>query len=78
MKKCFVSWQYCKDPNEINEVIKNGDPNWEYLESADQIINIIWNPEHRLYQVFWRIPDDSEHEVFWQTSEVTIEDTKIG
>lgn len=50
--KYLVGWQYCKNPNEINDAIKSGDPNWANLESAGQIINIIWNPEHRLYQVF--------------------------
>ena len=33
----------------INEPVK---------ESADQIISIFWNQEHRCYQVFWRVPDD--------------------
>ena len=58
MDRTMVSWQYCKDPNEINRAIEEHDDNWEYLESADQIISIFWNQEHRCYQVFWRVPDD--------------------
>ena len=58
--KYLVGWQYCKNPNEINDAIKSDDPNWANLESAGQIINIIWNPEHRLYQVFWRELDSLE------------------
>lgn len=72
MIKYYIDWQYCKDPNEINEVIRHGDPNWDRLESASQIINIIWNSEHRLYQVFWKV-EDNEDDVFWEENLCKIE-----
>lgn len=39
----LVNWQYCKDPNDINKAIMSNDPNWEGLESADQIISISYD-----------------------------------
>jgi len=55
--RSVVGWQYCKNPNEINEAIRNQDPNWANLYSADQIISIIWLPDQRCYQVFWKEAD---------------------
>ena len=52
--KQFISWQYCNDPNKINEAIKKEDENWEGLRSAEQIISISWNPNQGCYEVFWR------------------------
>lgn len=72
--KYLVSWQYCKNPNEINEAIRNEDPNWDGLTSATQIISIFWNPEHRLYQVFWRV-EDNEEDRYWETSACTLDYT---
>lgn len=51
MKK-IISWQYCKDPNKINEAIKTNDENWG-LESADDIISITWDTNHFCYVVFY-------------------------
>ena len=49
-----INWQFCKDPNEINDVLsKGGDYNWEGFTNVSQIINIIYHPEHRCYMVFW-------------------------
>ena len=64
-----IGWQYCKNPNEINEAIRTQDPNWAGLYSADQIISIIWVSDQRCYQVFWReIPDDDS----WMYDEADI------
>ena len=49
-----INWQFCKDPNEINDVLsKGGDYNWEGLTDASQIINIFYFEDHRNYMVFW-------------------------
>ena len=53
-KRCFVSWQYCKDPNDINVAIGMQDENWDGLTSADQIISITYDTSHNLYVVVWR------------------------
>lgn len=50
----LVNWQYCKDPNDINKVIMSGDPDWERLKSADQIISISYDTSQMCYVVFWR------------------------
>lgn len=50
----LVMWQYCKDPNEINNAIVMQDENWEGLTSADQIISII-RADGGGYMVFWRV-----------------------
>ena len=50
-----VMWQYCKDPNEINEAIVTQNENWDGLKSADQIISITWDPSSAMYLVFWRV-----------------------
>ena len=49
----MVYWQYCKDPNDINDAIENRDPNWEHLQSEEQIISITYNTNHACYVVFW-------------------------
>lgn len=51
----MVMWQYCKDPNEINNAIVMQDENWEGLTSADQIIGITWDPNSAMYLVFWKV-----------------------
>lgn len=62
-----INWQFCKDPNEINDVLsKGGDYNWEGFTDVSQIINIIYHPEHRCYMVFWTntdrmVSDDLHH-----------------
>lgn len=50
----LVNWQYCKDSNDINKAIMSNDPNWEGLESADQIISISYDTSQMCYVVFWR------------------------
>ena len=54
-----ISWQYCKNPNEINAAIdanNNGEyTDWEKLYSAQQIISI--DITHNGYQVFWRVDE---------------------
>lgn len=50
-----VMWQYCKDPNEINNAIVTQDENWEGLTNADQIISITWDANSAMYLVFWKV-----------------------
>lgn len=52
-KKQIVHWQYCKDPNDINEAIITEDSNWEGLISAEQITSITFDTSHMCYVVFW-------------------------
>ena len=52
--KRLINWQFCKDPNDINTAIITEDENWEDLSSADQIINISYDPNLCCYIVFWR------------------------
>lgn len=49
----LIMWQYTNDPNDINDAIKSHDENWEYLESAEQIVSITYDVNHRCYVVFW-------------------------
>lgn len=49
----FVNWQYCNDPNDINEAIKARDEDWEGLTSANDIISITYR--EGCYVVFWRM-----------------------
>jgi hypothetical protein len=49
----LISWQYCKDPNEINRAIMSGDEDW-YGITAENIISITWDGNHGCYAVFWR------------------------
>lgn len=53
-KNQLVMWQYFYDPNDINNAILQQDPNWEGLESAEQIISITYDSNHGCYVVFWR------------------------
>ena len=50
-----IMWQYTCDPNDINDAMLKSDENWEGLESADQIISITYDMNHRCYVVFWTI-----------------------
>jgi len=54
MKQC-VMWQYCNDPNDINDAILNDDEDWEGLNSSEQIISITYDTNHGCYVVFWRV-----------------------
>lgn len=56
MKKEKISWNYVKDPNEINKAIIEGDEDcFEGLHSASQIISISWDSHQSCYVVFWRV-----------------------
>lgn len=48
-----ISWNYCKDLNEINSAIMSGDENWEGI-TAENIISITWDENQGCYVVFWR------------------------
>lgn len=50
-----VGWQYCKDPNEINEAIINQDEDWEGLISSEQIISITYDTHQGCYLIFWKM-----------------------
>lgn len=50
-----IMWQYCDSLNEVNRAILNGDPDWEGLRSADDIINIMHDPYTRNYVVIWKV-----------------------
>lgn len=50
----IINWNYCKNPNDINEVIKTHDENWEGLTSAEDIISITYDTNHGCYVVFWK------------------------
>lgn len=52
-----ISWNYCKDLNEINRAIMSRDENWEGI-TAENIISITWDEHHGCYVVFWRIDND--------------------
>lgn len=54
MDKKTVMWQYCKNPNDINDAIMDSDPDWEGLESAEQIISITYDTNYGCYVVFWK------------------------
>ena len=56
----FVDWQYCNDPNNINEAIKTKDENWEGLTSADDIISITYDTNHGCYVVFWKMESEDK------------------
>ena len=49
----LINWNYCRDPNMVNEAIMNLDENWEGLDSAEKIISITWDGNHGAYVVFW-------------------------
>lgn len=51
----LINWQYCKDPNDINNAILHGDTNWEGLVSSSDIISITYDTNHGCYVVFWKV-----------------------
>lgn len=55
-----VNWQYCKDPNDLNEAIANHDKDWEGLHDANDIISITYDSNHSSYVVFWKHYTKSE------------------
>lgn len=54
----LINWQYCKDLNDINDAIKNRDENWEGITSAEDIISVTYDGNHRCYVVFWKIESE--------------------
>lgn len=55
--KKYIMWKYCKDLNDINNAIFTEDEDWDGLRSAEQIINITYDTNHRCYVVFWIFED---------------------
>ena len=53
MEKNIVSWAYCKNLNEVNNAILNGDENWEGLTDAKQVTSITYDSNHGCYVVCW-------------------------
>ena len=53
MNRQLINWQYCSNPNDVNNAIIHHDPDWSGLKSASQIINITYDSNHRSYVVFW-------------------------
>lgn len=49
----YLMWQYTNDPNDIQDAITTKNPDWEGLESLQQIISITYNTNHDCYVVFW-------------------------
>lgn len=49
----YLSWQYCRDLNDIQKAVDTHDPEWQGLESLHQIISITFDPNHGCYVVFW-------------------------
>jgi len=53
-----LNWNYVKDLNDINEIIREGgNDNFEGLDNADKIINVI-NENSMGYLVIWRQEDE--------------------
>lgn len=52
-----LMWQYCHDPNDINDAIYGNlygrETDWGGLESAEQIKSITYDSNHGCYVVFW-------------------------
>ena len=53
--KSQVMWQYCNDPNDINDAILRDNEDWEGLTDASQIISITYDTNHGCYVVFWKV-----------------------
>lgn len=60
-----IHWNYCMDPNEINEAINGNNPDWGGLRSASQIISITYDSNHGKYVVFWKEPCMKE-DLIWR------------
>lgn len=45
----------CARLDDINRAIREQDPYWEGLTSAEQIISVQWVPQEQRYYVFWRV-----------------------
>lgn len=54
-KFTHINWQYFADPNYVNTAIDSKDPDWEGLESSDQIISITYVSNHGCYVIFWKV-----------------------
>ena len=57
-----ISWNYCKDPNDINYAITRAvwdkSFDWEGI-TVENIISITWDSNEECYVVFWRINSDN-------------------
>ena len=53
--KKVIYWQYANSPNDINKAIVSEDPEWDGLESAEQIISITYDTRQNCYVVFWAV-----------------------
>lgn len=52
-----INWNYCNNPNEINNAIRSHDEiSWDGL-TEDNIISITWDANQGCYVVFWRVDD---------------------
>lgn len=51
----LISWEYIKNLNEINELIRDTeDEQYKDLKSADDIVSITYDSNHGRYLVFWK------------------------
>ena len=57
MNRGLINWQYCSNPNDVNEAILNSNPDWSGLHDASQIINITYSTNSGCYVVFWRVSE---------------------
>ena len=48
----LIMWQYCRDPNDINEAILSHDEDWG-LNDAKDIVSITYDPNQGCYVVFY-------------------------
>ena len=48
----IVNWNYCKDPNDINDAIIHPNESWDGI-TASNIISITYDTNHGCYVVFW-------------------------
>lgn len=58
----------CARLEDINQAIRDKDPNWEGLHGADQIISIQWVPSEQRYYVTWRARKWQEDSI-WEEDE---------
>ena len=50
----LISWEYIKNLNEINELIRSTEEEYADLKSADDIVSITYDSNHGRYLVFWK------------------------
>jgi len=52
----LISWQYCKNLNDINYAIEQQPRDWLGI-TADNIISITYDPNQGCYVVFWNVEE---------------------